>query len=84
MAGRVYSDITTAHNGVAVTPSDSTPLPAGVRALWVGGAGDVAVVFVQGTAAVTLKAVDAGECLPVQVTKVMLTNTTATDIVALY
>jgi hypothetical protein len=72
-----------ATQGVAVTKSDSTVLPV-TRALWVGGAGDVAVIFTGDTAAVTLAGVAAGTMLPVQVTKVMSTNTTATSIVALY
>jgi hypothetical protein len=72
-----------AFNGVAVTKSDSTVLRT-TRALWVGGAGDVDVIFAEGTTAVTLAGIAAGTILPVQVTKVMSTNTTATSIVALY
>lgn len=70
-----------AFGALAVTPSDSTVL-AGVRALYIGVTGDVAVIA-RGTAtAVTFKAAPVG-ILPVQVTKVMATNTTATNIVAL-
>lgn len=72
-----------ATSGVAVTKSDATLLPV-TRGLWVGGAGDVAVIFTGDTAAVTLAGVTAGTMLPVQVTKVMSTNTTATLIIALY
>ena len=72
-----------AFRGVAVTKSDATILPT-TRGLWVGGAGDVAVIFAGDTAAVTLAGVLAGTLLPVQVTKVMSANTTATSIVALY
>lgn len=81
---RIRTDISSAYRAVAVTKSDSTILPDGVRALWVGGAGDVAVIMAGDTAAVTLLAVEAGTLLPVQVSKVMSTNTTATSIVALY
>lgn len=70
-----------AYGGVAVTPSDSTSL-SGVRALYVGVAGDVAVTMKGSSTAVTFKAVPVG-ILPIQVSKVMATNTTATDIVAL-
>jgi hypothetical protein len=70
-----------ARGGFAVTKSDSTVL-TNVRGLYVGVSGDVAVVFKDTATAVTLKAVPVG-ILPVQVTKVMSTNTTATDIVAL-
>lgn len=72
-----------AFRGVAVTASDSTILPP-TRGLWVGGAGNVAVVFAGDTAAVTISGVPAGVVLPFQVTKVMSTNTTASSIVALY
>lgn len=71
-----------AFGAFAVTKSDSTTL-AGVRALYVGGAGDVAVMPLGSTVAVTLVGVPAGSVLPIRVTKVMSTNTTATSIVAL-
>jgi hypothetical protein len=65
----------------AITPSDSTVI--NVRALWVGGAGNVAVIAMQDTAAQTLSAVPAGTLLPVSCSKVMSTNTTATLILGL-
>lgn len=70
-----------AFGAFAVTKSDSTVL-AGVRALYIGVTGDVAVMPRGSSTAVTFKAVPVG-ILPVQVSKVMSTNTTATDIVAL-
>ena len=82
MAGK-SSAVYGATSAVAVTASDSTVLPV-TRALWVGGLGPVAVIFSNDTAAVTLAAVPAGTLLPVQVTKVMATGTTATLIIALY
>ncbi len=75
-------DASTADNAVAVTPSDSTEL-APCRALYVGGAGNVAVVM-KGGASVTFTGATAGSILPIRVTKVMSTNTTATAIVAIY
>lgn len=75
-----FSDIT--YDGAAaVTPSDSTVL-AGVRGLYIGVSGDVAVIPAGKDAAITFKAVPVG-ILPVRVSKVMSTNTTATDVVAL-
>lgn len=69
---------------VAITKSDSTDLTASkIRALWVGGAGDVAVIALNDTAAVTIASVPAGTLLPISVVKVMSTNTTATSIVGL-
>lgn len=83
-----------ATNGVVVTPSDTTDLPV-TRALYVGTAGDLNVVFVDAhlavgadaTAAlavdVLLQNVPVG-VLPVQVVRVMATSTLAADLVALY
>lgn len=70
-----------AYGAFAVTKSDATVLAA-VRALYIGVTGDVAIMPRGSTTAVTFKAVPVG-ILPVQCTKVMSTNTTATDIVAL-
>lgn len=77
------NDTVSAHSGAAVTPSDSTILKP-TRALWVGGAGDVAITMAGDGSVLTLVGVPAGSILPVQATKVMSTNTSATNIVALY
>lgn len=69
-------------SAVAVTKSDTTLVNC--RALYVGGAGDVAIIGYDDTVAVTLSAVPAGTLLPIACQKVMSTNTTATLIVALY
>lgn len=72
-------DAAPATSAVAVTPSDSTEL-VGVRALQIG---------VGGTLTVTAGGVDAtftcsdGNIIPIKATKVKLTGTTATNIVAL-
>lgn len=70
-----------ADKAALVTKSDTTVLNA--RALYIGGTGDVAVIPLGQTAAVTFSAVPIG-FFPVSVSKVMSTNTTATLIVALY
>ncbi len=70
-----------------ITKSDTEKLPLGVcRALWIGGAGDVAVVAADDdlAAPVTISGVLAGTVLPIRAKYVMSTNTTATLIVALY
>lgn len=67
----------------AVTKSDATILGA-VRGLYIGGTGDVAVKCAGSSTAVTFVGVPAGTILPVRATQVMSTNTTATNIVALY
>ena len=71
-----------AEYAVAVTKSDSTVLNA-TRALYIGGSGDVAVTMAGG-GNVTFSALAAGTILPIRVTKVLSTGTTATNIVALY
>lgn len=63
----------------AVTKSDSTALD--FQAIWVGGAGDVAVSSSDATAAVTFVGVAAGSILPVKGKRIMSTNTTATSMV---
>ena len=67
----------------AVTPSNSVNLPGAPLGLYVGGAGDVALVGAD-DAVVTFTAVPAGSVLPCGPKRVNATNTTATSIVALY
>ena len=74
----------------AVTPSNTVDIPSvsgGTSnngcVLYVGGAGDLKVDTVGGDA-VTFVAVLAGSFIPVQVTRVYSTGTTATSIVALW
>jgi hypothetical protein len=71
-----------AEHAEAVTPSDSTDLVVVSRALWVGGAGTVAVIMASG-AAVTFSGVAAGTHLPIRVSRVKSTGTTGTLILAL-
>ena len=77
-------DIGSAIGGAAVSPANGTPLPNGVcRALWVGGSGNIALTFEDGSAA-TLAGVPCGTILQVRAKIVAATGTTATNIVALY
>lgn len=78
------AEIMPAAHGVAVTPSNSTDLTREAQALYVGGAGDVAVVFPGASSAVVFVGVPAGTILPVRVQRVNATSTDATNIVALY
>jgi hypothetical protein len=69
---------------LAVTPHDTNDQAiSGCRGLWIGVAGNVAIIAKDDTAAVTLTGVPIG-LLPVQAKRVMATNTTATTIVALF
>lgn len=72
-----------ASDGLAVTPHDSTDLTTAGRALYVGVAGNVALVTTAGTV-LTFVGVLAGSILPVRVSRVNSTNTTATDMIALF
>lgn len=67
----------------AVTPSDGVDLANVSRALWVGGAGNVAVMLRDDTVATTFVGVAAGTMMPLRVKRVMSTGTTATNIVAI-
>ena len=73
--------------GVAVTKSDSVDItginPNTPATLFVGGGGDVVVITIGGST-LTLKNIADGSFLPIQVTRVKATGTTATDIVALF
>jgi hypothetical protein len=70
-----------ATRAAAVTPNDSTVVNA--ISLYIGTTGNVAVVLKEGDAAVTFSTVPVG-ILRVNAYKVMATNTTASNIVALY
>lgn len=80
-----------AFNAFTVTKSDSTVFPAignssGVaqtKAVYVGGAGDLAVTMVGGQV-VILVAVPAGALLPIAVTQVRSTSTTASSVIGLW
>ena len=63
---------------VAITKSDTTVYDPPLKALWVGGAGDVAVIAADDSAAVTISGVNGGQIIPVSISRVMSTNTTAT------
>lgn len=76
-----------AEYAVVVTPSDSTNLGYTTRALYVGGAGNVSVEMAGAGGqepTVLFTGVVAGSILPISVTRVNSTGTTATTIVALW
>lgn len=80
------------NKSTSITPSDTdniTP-PAGVSPLrrccdgiYVGGAGDIVWVQEDGTTQL-LKAVPVGTMLPIRAKRIDSTNTTASNLVALY
>lgn len=73
--------------GVIVTPSDSVDIVGATAntpaTLFVGTGGDISVITLGGSTLV-LKNIADGSFLPIQVTRVKATSTTATDIVALF
>ena len=69
-------------SAVAVTKSDTVSF-AKTRGLFVGVAGVVVVVMADGRV-VTFTGAQNGQIFPIQITRVNSTNTTATDMVALY
>jgi hypothetical protein len=71
-----------ATHAALVSPNDGVDLEYTSRALYVGGAGAVAVTMLGGDA-VTFSGVLAGTILPIRVTRVKSTGTTATLILAL-
>jgi hypothetical protein len=79
----------TEYDGYAVTTSDSADLPNGpCDAIYCTAGGNVAVQNVIGSvtalATTTLVSVVTAGILPIQVSRVLATNTTATGIFALY
>lgn len=71
---------------VAITPSDTVdilPNSAPIRALYVGGAGNVTGVLLDGTA-ILFTAPPVGAVIPVQLKRVNATGTTATALVGLF
>jgi hypothetical protein len=60
-----------------------TDLTTFSRALWVGGAGNIAVIMRDGSGPFTISGIPAGTLIPIRVQRVNATGTTATLIVAL-
>lgn len=72
-----------ARNADTVTPDDNADLP-NAGTLWVGEAGDVNAIPVDGSSAVLFTNVPAGFPLPVEVGRVLDSDTTAGNLVVLY
>lgn len=83
MSGRIQKDVSSGYRFAAVTPHNSTNLPAGVRGIYVGTGGNLVAVDLDDNA-VTFTAVVGGTLLPIQVKRINSTSTTASNIVALY
>lgn len=77
-----------ARSALAITPHDTNALTQVdgdyPRAIYVGGAGNIALRLYGDTADVTLTAVPVGTVLNLRASHVRSTSTTATNLVALY
>jgi len=71
-----------AHSAAVVTPSDSVDIPV-TRALYVGVGGNIQVTMADDENTIVFVVVVDGSILPIQVSRVWVTNTTATNIIAL-
>lgn len=74
--------ITPAESASAITPSDSARF-APTKGVFVGASGDLHVLMANGDE-VTFADVAGGVVHPLSVTRIYSTDTTATDIIALY
>lgn len=79
----MYAKQLSVGNAQSVDPDDGTDITPPTRALWVGSAGNIAVVM-EGGGEVTFVGVQTGTLLPVAVTRVKSTGTTASSILACY
>lgn len=77
-------NIASSKSFAAITPHDTTELATIPKGIYVGGAGNVVVIGADDSTAVTFTGVPAGSVLPVRPRIVKSTNTTATNLVALY
>jgi hypothetical protein len=84
MANRLVSTVTAAASvAFAITPTDGVDLTSNTRALWIGGAGTLTVNMAGDGNSVLFSGISAGTLLPIQVSRVSSTGTTATLIVGL-
>ena len=67
-----------------ITPSDSTNMHSTSRALWVGTGGDLNIARESDGQSRIFRNVPSGYMLPVATVRVNSTNTTASNIVALF
>lgn len=75
--------ITPFPHAAAITPSDANDLAVPARGVYVGVAGNVAIVTITNEV-VTFVGALAGSIIPVRTKRVNATNTTATNLVALW
>ena len=70
-------------SGLVLVPSDVTVYSNAIRAVYIGGAGDLSVRMVRGGPVLPFRNVPVGTLLPICVDMVMATGTTATFLIGL-
>ena len=81
----IESNVVQDYDGLACTPTNATQLPNGIcRGLYVTGTGNVAGTMADGTTTFVLTGVPANTLIPINVSIVASTATTATNIFTLY
>lgn len=70
-------------DGFAITPHDTNELANVTRAIYVGGAGNIALTTVNGDS-ITLAGLALGDWVPIRAKIVLSTGTTATNLVGLF
>ena len=73
-----------ARSAAAITPSDGADLTETTRAIYIGGNGDITVDMDGDGVGILFQNVVSGTILPLRITKVYLTGTSATSLIALY
>ena len=71
-----------ATGGASITPHDTTQIATAHRAIYVGGAGNLAITS-SGGDSLTFVGVPAGTVLPIKASVILSTGTTATSIVVI-
>lgn len=70
-------------NAEDVAPNDSVDLPDVTRGIHAGTGGDISVIM-RGGQSVVFEGLSPGQVVPIRVTRVLATSTTATKILALW
>ena len=81
---RVRETWAPAYGAYAIAPDDDTDLNPATTGIYVGGAGNLTVTMLNGGPNVTFVGIAPGTVLPIRVTRVLVTDTTATSIVGLW
>lgn len=79
----IDSPIAPAQNCFAIAPHDTAELPLVTKSIYVGQAGDLALLPLRGQTVVIFRNLQAGMMLDVRARTILATGTTAADIVGL-